>query len=151
MNIFEILQQEHRQVESLFADLENAENPQKMSSIFEQITQALKLHTLAEELSFYPVMYEYDESRNLVEEAEEEHNETKILLEELAMLNMGDREFMDRIGKLKKAVQHHVQEEESEVFPMIQNMMDEDELQMLSQEFQTTKKKLQQEMMSGRV
>lgn len=148
MSIFEILKQEHQQVENLFSLLESSKNSKQISSIFDEIYRELSLHTQAEELSFYPAMYEHSETRPFIDEAEQEHIEAKILLEELKMMSLESPEFMDKMMELKAAVQHHVQEEEEEVFPKVREAMSEDELRQLSQEFQDVKSKLEQDMMS---
>ncbi len=146
MDIFETIKHDHRQVEELFSEIENTKDSKKLSSLFHKIYQELNLHAKVEELTFYPSMREYEETEELLEEAEEEHNQVKILLEELQSLNPTSSEFKEKIGKLKTAVQHHIQEEEEEVFPKVRQSMSEEELDELSQEFEETKSKLQKEM-----
>ncbi len=84
-------------------------------------------------------MREYDETEQYIEEAEEEHNSAKILLEEMKMLKPDDSEFKAKLAHLIEAVKHHVEEEENEIFSAVRESMDEEELQELGQEFQQAK------------
>ncbi|WP_017317416.1 hemerythrin domain-containing protein [Mastigocladopsis repens] len=144
-DILALIEAEHRQIEQLLAEAENAKNTQ-LYNYFNQIYKALNLHTGAEELVFYPAMQEYEETKKYILEAEEEHEETKALLEELKVLKPNDSEFKTKMSDLKKAVQHHVKEEESEIFSAVQKCMNQEQLIQLGQEFQEAKAKLEEDV-----
>lgn len=144
-NILSLIEAEHRQVEKLFAEVENA-NSNELYECFNEIYIALTLHARSEELVFYPAMREYEATAQYIEEAEAEHEEAKILLEEIKSLKPTDSDFKTKIKSLKKAVQHHVEEEESEIFKAISECMSDKQLSTLGQEFQKTKAKLQEEV-----
>ena len=141
-NILSLIEVEHRQVEQLFAAAEKADN-KKMYKCFNQIYEALSLHTRAEELIFYPALREYEATKGYIALSEKEHEEAKVLLEEIKELKPTDSEFRTKISELKKAVQHHVEEEESEIFTTIRKCMNEQQLAELGQEFQESKVKLE--------
>jgi hemerythrin superfamily protein len=144
-NILSLIEAEHRQVEKLFAEAEKAD-ANELYECFNQIYKALTLHARTEELVFYPAMREYEETEQYIEEAEAEHEEAKILLEEIKSLKPTDSEFKTKIKSLKKAVQHHVEEEENEIFEAISECMSDRQLNDLGQEFQKTKAKLEEEV-----
>ncbi|OUL21084.1 hemerythrin domain-containing protein [Nostoc sp. 106C] len=144
-NILSLIETEHRQVEKLFAEAEKA-NTNQLYECFNEIYKALTLHTRSEELVFYPAMQEYEETKQYIEEAEAEHEEAKILLEEIKSLKPTDSEFKTKIQELKKAVKHHVEEEESQIFKAISDCMSEQQLAELGKEFLTTKGKLEEEV-----
>ncbi|MGE5656109.1 MAG: hemerythrin domain-containing protein [Actinomycetota bacterium] len=146
MDIFELIKKDHRQVESLFAEIESSKDAKKIAALFERLYKELNLHSEVEELTFYPSMREYEETEELLEEAEEEHVEVKTMLEEMKPFSPTSSEFKTRLASLKSAVQHHVQEEENEVFPQVQQCMSKEELSALATEFQQTKSKLQKDM-----
>ena len=137
-NILSLIEVEHRQVEQLFAAAEKADNT-KMYKCFNQIYEALSLHTRAEELIFYPALREYEATKGYIALSEKEHEEAKVLLEEIKELKPTDSEFRTKISELKKAVQHHVEEEEGEIFTAIRKCMNEQQLAELGQEFQESK------------
>ena len=147
-NILSLIEAEHRQVEKLFAEAEKADTEQ-LYGCFNEIYKALTLHARTEEIVFYPAMREYEETEQYIEEAEAEHEEAKILLEEIKSLKPSDSEFKTKIKQLKKAVQHHVEEEENEIFPAISECMSDTQLSDLGKEFQTTKAKLEKEVVAA--
>ncbi|MBU7585081.1 MAG: hemerythrin domain-containing protein [Nostoc sp. TH1S01] len=141
-DILSLIEAEHRQVEKLFTEAEKA-NKNKLYEIFDQIYLALNLHARTEELVFYPALREYEKTAQYIEEAEEEHEEAEVLLEEIKALQPSDAEFKSKLTDLKEAVQHHVEEEESEIFEAVRGCISEEELIELGQEFQEAKVKLE--------
>ncbi len=91
-------------------------------------------------------MRDHDDIKELVNEAEEEHTEVKVLLEQMKSLDATSSEFKEKISTLKEAVQHHVEEEENEVFPKVRQSMSDEELKQLAKEFEETQSKLQQDL-----
>lgn len=150
MQIFELLKKDHRKVEKLFSEIEETDDSKKRQKLFEQIYKELSMHAEAEELTFYAAMREYEETEALLDEAEEEHVEVKVMLEEMKSLDAASPEFAKKIITLKNAVQHHVEEEESEVFPTVEECMDDEELEQLADEFKQTKTHLQEEMLAAK-
>jgi hemerythrin superfamily protein len=75
----------------------------------------------------------------MVAEALEEHQEAKMLLDELEELGADNHDFSSKLQQLMEAVEHHVEEEEGEMFPKIREVFDEDELEQLGQELESAK------------
>ncbi|MFB2918888.1 MULTISPECIES: hemerythrin domain-containing protein [Aerosakkonema] len=146
MDAVELIKADHRQVEKLFSKIEKTEDPDKLYEYFNELYAELNVHAQAEELTLYPAMRDHQEIEDLVEEAEEEHDEAKILLEEIKSLSPSSPEFKKKIRQLKQAVLHHVEEEESEVLPQVSEYMSEAELNQVAKEFQDTKSRLQDDI-----
>ncbi|UBF23916.1 hemerythrin domain-containing protein [Kovacikia minuta CCNUW1] len=142
-DILSLIEIDHGEVEQLFEKIQKEKSAKKIQELFSQIYQELTLHARAEELVFYPAMREYEETEELIEEAEEEHNAAKILLEEMKQLGSDDEEFKTKLMHLIESVQHHVQEEEEEIFSAVRGSMEDEELQALGQEFQEAKAKVE--------
>jgi hemerythrin superfamily protein len=145
MDIFELIKIDHRKVEELFSQIEGTKDSKKLDQYFKQIYSELNLHSQVEELTFYPTMRDHEGTEELLEEAEQEHTEVKVLLEQMKSLEPGSSEFKAKIKELKEAVEHHVQEEENEVFPKVRQCMSDEELKQLAAEFQEVKNRLQHE------
>jgi hemerythrin superfamily protein len=145
-DILSLIELDHRATEQLFDELEGTKAKKKTQELFNQIYKELTLHAKAEELVFYPAMMEYDETKQYVEEAEEEHNSVKILLEQMKALEPNDSEFENKMMNLKESVLHHVEEEESEIFDAVRERMDDQQLQKLGEEFQAAKSRLQSDV-----
>lgn len=113
----EILTSQHREVDALFEELEKAgdrahKTKQKLA---QKIAEKLTAHARLEEKHFYPAAKEADEA--LVAEAAEEHFGVKNMLQRLAKAKPGSEEFDARVTVLKELVEHHVKEEEQDLFP----------------------------------
>lgn len=142
-DILTLIEADHRKVEELFAQIETAKGTKKSQQIFEQIYKELNLHALAEELVFYPAMQEYEQTKQYIEEAEEEHTAAKILLEQMKSLDSTDVEFKTKLQHLQEAIMHHVEEEESEIFNAVRECIEEEQLVVLAQEFLSAKTKVE--------
>lgn len=148
MDVFELIKEAHRKVETLFTEIESTDGSKKLDQYFNQLYKELNVHAQAEELTFYPTMRDHEDLKELVNEAEEEHTEVKVMLEQIKSLDATSSEFKAKISELKDAVQHHVQEEENEVFPKVRQSVNDEELKQLATEFQEAQRKLQEEMAS---
>lgn len=142
-DITAVLEAEHRHLEQLFDALEHTKGASKKAEkSFDELYKALSLHAYGEELVVYPAMRDFEQTAEYVEEAEEEHNSAKILLEQMKQLALNDEEFHTKLKYLKETMLHHVEEEENEIFPAVRQCMDEKMLILLAQEFEETKAKM---------
>ena len=138
MDPFELLKADHRDVEKLFQELESARGAAKLR-VFEQIRTDLELHTQIEEKIFYPALEKPEETHDLALEAYEEHAVVKTLLKELGRARTANAEWEAQTKVLQENVEHHVEEEENELFPKAQEVLEEEELEALGERMQTEK------------
>ena len=137
MNAFEILIKDHREVDALIAQLEKAEGQTSGSSgkqTFEKLRQSLTVHAEAEEQIVYPAFEEFDETEDQAEHSYDEHAAVKAMLAQMSELEPGSEEFQTVLSELKASVQHHVKEEENELFPKGEELFDESEIDAMGQE-----------------
>jgi len=114
-----ILTEDHRHVEDLFSQFEDASGLAKKQEIAKNICQELKIHTLVEEEIFYPALKGKVEE-DLLKEAYVEHDSAKILVNEIESGDP-DEEFYDaKVTALKEQIEHHVKEEEKQRNNMFQ-------------------------------
>lgn len=145
MNITEILIMDHRKVDTLFMEIENTTDPQKIEEFFGQIYKDLSAHAEAEEEVVYPAVRSYfSQTQDLYNE----QAEMKQMLERIKSSNPSSPQFKDMVQQLKKAVQHHVREEENDMFPKLRQNMSEEQMQQLSTRFKEAKSRCQQKMAS---
>lgn len=108
----DLLDADHRKVEALFRQYETAEATAK-PELAQEICMELIVHATIEEEIFYPAFRAATKEDDMVEEAEEEHQEAKDLIAEIE-----DSEAPDAlIAELQSAIEHHVNEERTEMFP----------------------------------
>lgn len=125
MDLYQLLKQDHQKAKRLFEQLSDTSDRAVKSRerLFAQLKQELELHTEVEEEHFYPALRDQEETKDLVEEAFEEHNEVKEMLEELDGADKDDESWSEQLAELKENVEHHVQEEETQLFPRAQKVL----------------------------
>lgn len=138
MDPFELLKADHRKVEQLFTQLESASGKRKLQ-VFGQIKSELELHTRIEEKVFYPALEEPEETHDLALEAYEEHAVVKDLLKQLGRAKSANDEWEAQAKVLQENVEHHVEEEENELFPKAESALGEEELEELGQRMEAEK------------
>jgi hemerythrin-like domain-containing protein len=140
MNAIELLMQDHKEVASMMDQLETADKGDRSAkNMFLQLKDALTLHTQVEEQIFYPALKNHKETSDMVPEALEEHQEVDQILAEMSGLNPGNDDFMDKLTELRDAVEHHVEEEESEMFPKAEQVLGQSRLQEMGSQIQQMK------------
>jgi hemerythrin superfamily protein len=116
-----LLKQDHRIVEALFDEFEDAEEADQ-SSIAQRVCQLLTVHAQIEEELVYPAAkeaFEDEEENDLVAEAEVEHGSAKELIAKLEGMSSDDEHFKATVKVLGEYIKHHVKEEEGELFPQL--------------------------------
>lgn len=132
MDAFQLLKEDHRKVEQLFSQLERASGKAKLD-VFKQIKTELELHTHVEEKVFYPALEEPEQTHDLTLEAYEEHAVVKKLLKELSRAKTANDEWEAQAKVLQENVEHHVEEEENELFKKADKALSAEELEELSE------------------
>src|SRR5678815_2572628 len=115
MNPFELFKADHQKVAELFDQLEIACG-KRMLDVFQRIKSELELHTQIEEIIFYPALEKPEQTHDLPLEAYEEHKVVKSLLDELGVAKTANDEWQAKAKVLRENVEHHVEEEENELF-----------------------------------
>jgi hemerythrin-like domain-containing protein len=99
----------------------------------------LDLHAQIEETIFYPALEEADETRDITLEAYEEHRLVKQLLGELESMQKDTEEWTARFSVLKENVEHHVEEEEGELFPKAKKVLSKEDQETLGTRLEEAK------------
>lgn len=128
MDAFELLKNDHAKVSSLFDRIEPATDATTRQQLFAQLKQELTIHAHIEETILYPALKAAAETRDITEEAYEEHQEVKDLLAELEATPADSEEWSDMIMELRENVEHHVEEEEGEMFTKAREVLSEQQL-----------------------
>ena len=142
MNPIEFLESQHREVEALFSEIEKSGDRagKRKKQLAAELIEKLTIHTKLEEAIFYPQSESVDEDLTL--ESYEEHDLVKVMLKKLGKTSPSDESFMPRVTVLKEMVEHHVKEEESELFPECEKQLSEEKLEILGNKLEATFKKL---------
>jgi hypothetical protein len=143
MNAFTLLKADHERVQKLLEDIdETTERAAKgREEMFARLKAELDLHALIEETVFYPVLEEADETHDITLEAYEEHKLVKDLLAQLEAEPKNTEEWTAKFTVLKENVEHHVEEEEGEMFKKARRVLSEAEVESLGNRLQEAKQK----------
>jgi len=141
-----ILKKDHRAVSGLFWALQQTTSPTIRKSIFNEIRNQLEMHSEVEEEIFYPAVRNIytTAAEEQVEEANQEHQKIKDLLHVASITDVNSFSFMSKVNELKAAVEHHVDEEENEMFPLAQDNMTTEELDHLGKQIHDRKVQLKE-------
>jgi iron-sulfur cluster repair protein YtfE (RIC family) len=126
-SVIELLKQDHRGVKDLFGKF----NSTQEEAIAEEICNELEVHTAAEEQFVYPALREgVADGEKLANEAEHEHGEAKQIIGRIKRTS--DPEHLaEVVGELQRAIEHHVEEEEGNVFPKMESELGTSELERI--------------------
>jgi hypothetical protein len=130
---FQLLKKDHQKVSDLLKRLDKTEESDASTreELFSQVKNELELHTEIEETIFYPALKENEETKDITLEAYEEHNAVKTLLQELEETEKDDETWGAKLTVLKENVEHHVEEEEGEMFSKAKKVLKKDEREAL--------------------
>ena len=127
MDAVSLLQQDHKLVKQLFQEYDAlpAAQPERKRALAERIIRELMVHERIEEEIFYPAFRAGadQEGKELVAESKEEHHVVDLILEELQSVDLDAEDFDAKFKVLKENVEHHIEEEETEMFPDAQKRM----------------------------
>ena len=137
-----MLQEDHRRVRDLFQEYEAAMDPRTKRELAEEVCTELETHAQLEEQIFYPaVQEESQEGRALVQEAIQEHQKVKDMIAALREMGPDSQAFDTKFRELIQNVEHHVEEEETEMFSLAEQELSAD-LDDLKEEMQELKKEM---------
>jgi len=114
----------------------------------EQIEQELKMHTRIEEQIFYPAVRGIgtDKAEEMIMEAIEEHHVVDLVMAELEDLPVDDESWGAKAKVMKENVEHHMEEEEGDMFKQARSVFDREELEELGERMAARKTEAQEEL-----
>jgi hemerythrin-like domain-containing protein len=146
--IIEELKEDHKRVRAAFRaaeKLDAEEDGEELKEIVDQTCAELEIHAQLEEELFYPAAREALKEPDLVDEAEVEHNSAKALIAQLREMSPEDEKYAATFKVLGEYVNHHIKEEENEMFPGLQGRSGA-EWEQVQQQMETRREQLMSEM-----
>jgi hemerythrin-like domain-containing protein len=135
MDAITMLKADHDKVKGLLADLEatTERGIKTRQELFATIKGELTIHEVIEEEIFYPALKSHPKAKDIVLEAYEEHHVVDLLMSELESLDVGDPTWGAKAVVMKENIEHHIEEEEGEMFRQARQVFDRQELQDLGE------------------
>jgi hemerythrin superfamily protein len=144
MNAIDLLESQHREVEKLFAKIEKATDAATKGDLFEQIADKLAVHAAIEEHHFYPAV-KAKRTEDILLESLEEHLGIKRVIADLLGTKPSDETFDAKVKVLEEQVEHHVEEEETDLFPKCRKLFDKERLEAIGQEMSAEQAELEED------
>jgi hemerythrin superfamily protein len=144
MDVLTFLKEEHTEAKGVFRKLEKAEGS-SARALFEQLKSMLTLHEELEETFFYPQLKKEKSAEEMILEGYQEHHVMDLLLEEITQLEPTDEAWQPKITVLQENTEHHIEEEEGELFPKVRKIWDTDRRQEVGRQMEEMKQQRQKE------
>jgi hypothetical protein len=132
----EMLEADHRRMEALLAQGEETTEAavKRRTELLDTIVAELTVHELVEERVLYPALQAHPEARDIVLEGFQEHHVADLIVSELQQVAKDDERWGAKFKVLKENIEHHIQEEEGEMFRTARGIFSREELQALAAE-----------------
>ncbi len=138
---FDLLVKDHKKVKGIISELmETASNAKKSRlNLLEELESEIVLHEKIEESILYPALKGSSSTKELTLEAYQEHHVVDILLNELKDPNISPSEFKAKLTVLQENLEHHIQEEEGQLFPKASELLTASKLDKLATDMKEMK------------
>lgn len=139
----DLLEDDHRVLEDLLeaGEKTTVRAVKRRADILKRLTVQLKAHELIEEKVLYPALKPHAKAKDIVLEGYQEHHVADVVLAELRRLRTSDERWGAKFKVLKENIEHHIEEEEGEMFKTARQVLSRDELQEFRTKMLAMKKK----------
>ena len=133
MNAIDLLEDDHRKVKKMLAEGEQTTERAEVtrSDLYATLRREMETHERIEEEIFYPALKAHPKARDIVLEGLEEHHVMDEIMGELGQTDVTDETWAAKFKVMKENIEHHIEEEEGEMFPKARQVFDKDELEAL--------------------
>ncbi len=148
MNAITLLTEDHDKMKKLLSELETTteRGVKTRAELFSTIKGELTIHEIIEEEIFYPELKAHPKAKDIVLEGFEEHHVVDLLMSELESLDVTDETWGPKALVMKENIEHHIEEEEGEMFKTARSVFDKAELEDLGARMEERKRTAQEEL-----
>ena len=148
MDAVTLLKHDHDKLKKLLTELESTteRGVKTRSELFATIKGDLMVHEAIEEEIFYPELKAHPKAKDIVLEGFEEHHVVDVLMAELESLDVSDETWGAKALVMKENIEHHIEEEEGEMFKIAHRVFETDELEELGSRMEARKESAQREL-----
>ena len=133
MNAIDLLEEDHRKVKKMLAEGEETTERAEVtrSQLYATLRREMETHERIEEEIFYPALKAHPKARDIVLEGYEEHHVVDEIMSELGKTDVTDETWAAKFKVMKENIEHHIEEEEGEMFSAARKAFEDDELEAL--------------------
>jgi hemerythrin-like domain-containing protein len=148
MDAITMLKTDHDKVKRLLTELESTteRGVKTREELFATIKGELTIHEIIEEEIFYPALKSHPKAKDIVLEGYQEHHVVDLLMGELESLDVSDETWGAKAIVMKENIEHHIEEEEGEMFRQARRVFDRQELEDLGARMTERKTSAQREL-----
>jgi hemerythrin-like domain-containing protein len=145
MDAITLLKDDHDKAKKMLSQLEDTTERavKTREEVFGALKAELVVHEAIEEEIFYPALRQHAEAKEIVLEAYEEHNVVDMVMSEIEQTPFDDETWSAKFSVMKENLEHHIEEEEGEMFKQARDVFDEETLEQLGERMQARKQELQ--------
>lgn len=150
-SIIDMLEKDHEKVRSILAKLAGTSSRARTTRerLIEQLKQEITLHMKFEEKSLYPKFVELTEDEDRERSAIEEHDETREIMKEIESADPASDELLDLVQRFTDAIEHHIGDEETKMFPAMRKNLQERDDAKLAQQYAKQKERAMMQKTEG--
>ena len=152
MDALTLLKRDHDKVKTILRELEPTTDraTKTRTELFERLKTELTVHEIVEEEIFYPTLKQHPKAKEIVLEGYEEHGVVDTLMGELEDLSVEDETWGPKAKVMIENIEHHIEEEEGEMFSKARQVFDRDELEQLGKAMEQRKTEAMSEVAFSR-
>jgi hemerythrin superfamily protein len=141
MDIRELLKQDHDEVLQMAQKISQTDEAAEAKKLFEQMREAVVKHARAEERILYPALEDSgdEEAGEMAREAAVEHELVDLLFERMMKMRTASDNWKARASVVKELLEHHIEEEQGEVFQKLGELFEDEELEQMGEHFESYK------------
>ena len=151
MDAMSLLKEDHQKVKKMLAELESTteRGVKTREELFTRLKQELVVHEAIEEEIFYPALKEHPKTKEIALEGYEEHHVVDTVMAEIESVAYDDEKWGAKFTVMKENLEHHIEEEEGEMFKQAKQVFDRDELAQLGESMKARKEELMPQQSSA--
>jgi hypothetical protein len=152
MDAMSLLKEDHRKVKKMLAELESTteRGVKTREELFRRVKRELVVHEAIEEEIFYPALKEHPKTKDIALEGYEEHHVVDTVMAEIEGVAYDDETWGAKFTVMKENLEHHIEEEEGEMFKQARQVFDQDEIAQLGESMEARKEDLMRQQAATR-
>jgi hypothetical protein len=151
MDAMSLLKEDHQKVKKMLVELESTteRGVKTREELFTKVKQELVIHEAIEEKIFYPALKDHPKTKEIALEAYQEHHVVDMVMAEIEGIAYDDEAWGAKFSVMKENLEHHIEEEEGEMFKQAKQVFDADELAQLGDHMMARKEELMRQQSSA--
>ena len=141
----ELLEDDHKKVKKLLEEGDDTTEKavKTRTELFAKIKAEMEVHEAIEEEIFYPALKQHPKAKEIVLEGYEEHHVVDQIMGELGDTSVEDERWAAKFSVMKENIEHHIEEEEDDMFKKARDVFSKEELEELGERMAARKKELE--------